>query len=668
MTTGIKSNVKLKQAKFSPDEIAITEKLAKNSYVTFARTDFFKGVRYAFVHCYPPNEIKELLHINKHLLIIFLDTAYTDRTGDFIDKIIEEYRSRVDSRMVLLISKEHDIKNKIKDNTKDYHDSRPIIPYVYEELLHENTYSSAIWEKITEKVYEFYNVDLFDFLNPIKTSFNFFGRTEEINELYGRYLVGENGGLFGLRKIGKTSVINALNRKLKMEDKYGIYFDCSFLHHKRWYELLGHITNEIATEIKKRDNIKIDVSEKYDEKYAAELFKKHIIRINESIKKERILLTFDEVENITFDISPQEHWAKGTDYTFFWQAIRAMQQLKPNIFSFIIAGTNPKIIEEPSASGSINPIFSGVNIYYLPFFKLAEVEDMVSAIGGSMGLKFDKEIYIYLMDDFGGHPLITRQACSILKKESRRQNTNNIDKHTYSFLKKDFDEKLFPYVQLVLGVLENYPEEYYLLERLALEDYSAFFDVVNSSQNLLQHLKGYNLIAHKNNNYFITIEAVKKYLVNISSIPKKDLSLEEKWSICATRRGKIEQSLRLMIYQVTTRYHENTAMEKFMNSINSDSRKNDYKKYSLTELFGDRSPLHFSDLTNFIDSEWKNSFNRIFNNKTLFTVYSQVINQTHNGGRAEAHALQLNEEGFNLVITAFNWFEKNISYYTLNGN
>ena len=71
-------------------------------------------------------------------------------------------------------------------------------------------------------------------------------RTNIISELYARYKQGEAGGLFGLRRIGKTSILNLL--KLRVDDSGGIavYFDCSGLHHHRWNELLKYIIIDIV--------------------------------------------------------------------------------------------------------------------------------------------------------------------------------------------------------------------------------------------------------------------------------------------------------------------------------------------------------------------------------------------------------------------------------------
>ena len=63
----------------------------------------------------------------------------------------------------------------------------------------------------------------------------FFGkdRTNLISELYGKYRQGEHGGLFGLRRIGKTSILNLLRQRVDQSGGVAIYLDCSKYHHQR---------------------------------------------------------------------------------------------------------------------------------------------------------------------------------------------------------------------------------------------------------------------------------------------------------------------------------------------------------------------------------------------------------------------------------------------------
>jgi hypothetical protein len=56
----------------------------------------------------------------------------------------------------------------------------------------------------------------------------------------------------------------------------------------------------------------------YDDKNASRCFQDDLKIIYDAMGSNRILFILDEIENITFDISPSDHWAKDKDYIFFW--------------------------------------------------------------------------------------------------------------------------------------------------------------------------------------------------------------------------------------------------------------------------------------------------------------------------------------------------------------
>lgn len=82
----------------------------------------------------------------------------------------------------------------------------------------------------------------------IKTEAYFYGRNTLIQILYDKYLIGEQSGLFGLRKTGKTSGLYALERQMVLRSGCSVYIDCQNLgiYMLRWYELLQFIVTEIC--------------------------------------------------------------------------------------------------------------------------------------------------------------------------------------------------------------------------------------------------------------------------------------------------------------------------------------------------------------------------------------------------------------------------------------
>jgi len=89
--------------------------------------------------------------------------------------------------------------------------------------------------------------DLFDMSRPLANKLYFFGRTSFVVEMRDCLKRGENIGLFGLRRTGKTSLLLRLKHLLH-QDRSGtiIYVDLEdhALFQLRWWELMYHIAIE----------------------------------------------------------------------------------------------------------------------------------------------------------------------------------------------------------------------------------------------------------------------------------------------------------------------------------------------------------------------------------------------------------------------------------------
>ena len=114
--------------------------------------------------------------------------------------------------------------------------------------------------------------------SPLKTEAYFYGRNKLVQKLFDKYLIGEQSGLFGLRKTGKTSVLYALERQMVLRNGYSIYIDCQNpgIYMLRWNELLKHIIFEIC----RKYNIELSINdEAYLENNASTSFEENIKKI-----------------------------------------------------------------------------------------------------------------------------------------------------------------------------------------------------------------------------------------------------------------------------------------------------------------------------------------------------------------------------------------------------
>ena len=338
------------------------------------------------------------------------------------------------------------------------------------------------------------------------TDYYFFGRKDIVADIFDSINKNENKGIFGLRKTGKTSVLLKITRQIK-ENKIGevFFFDCQSPSIKklRWYELYEKICGEISAKFG------VTVTGKFDDKNAADTFSKFITECKSCGK---IVLIFDEIENIS-PISEEQHWKK--DFVSFWQTFRFVQTQHRHI-STIIVGVNPYPCEIARINDVQNPLLGIISYKYLKGLALSDLKNMIYTLGKKMGLKFNDEAYDYVFKRYGGHPFLTRIACSYLNTTLVGLNEAKpitITKEKITELEDLIDSTLFFYSESVVSELQHfYKDEYYLLELIASGQKAKFLDQAKN-QEYVKHLTDYGLIAYDENKMpVISIPIIGRYI------------------------------------------------------------------------------------------------------------------------------------------------------------
>lgn len=655
MKKGLHYSVNLKQANFTETEIEIINNFGRLFSITFANTHNFKGVNYHYAFLKPSSELIEQFRFQSEIIILFnTHHDFDSRTFDYVDKLMSDYQNRLDKLCVIIVSKDNAIKKKINNLVAQNAESRIIIPFTYLDFLKASNAVITIESRLKEY---FYGRDLFAFESPLQNDAYFYGRTQTVQFFYDKYKSGENSGLFGLRKIGKTSVLYALRRYLNLRNEINVFIDCQSpsFHLRRWYECLEIITNQINEEISIRNSVqKVRLNKDYNEKDAAQFFEEDLKKLYTLAGESRLLIIFDEIENITFDISPSEHWKTQNDFLYFWQSIRAVYQKTQNYFSFIIAGVNPKTIETGHIKDNDNPIYRMISPTYLKLFNHNDVEEMVKNIGNYMGLDFDKEIFTFLTDDYGGHPFLIRQVCSKIHQSFPKKRPQKVTKFFYRENVDKYNSTLTDYVEVIVDVLKKwYPNEYELLEALVLGHTARFDEIVETSEKSIEHLVGYNLIEKNgSNNYHININAVREYVIKKSAFKRKILTIDDKWQAITQRRNELELKLREIVKLVLKTKYGQKAKETFLSKV-EERRRERLNNLNFQEIFSDKGEIYLLDLKVFISKFWSD-FENIFSDKPKFEMYLDIVNTN----RIDAHAKDINEDDLQITILALNWLDE----------
>lgn len=640
---------------FSKTEKAIVKYWSRDWLITSAgkrttpgRSDF------KFFLARPAPHIEEALNLSREIIVILSPyKSFEPRTLEAFDTIRKEFLDqRYESICYALISADLEVEQKLRTFLTNQ-ENQIVVPFSYSSFEQNKSNSTFIRNSFQRF---FYSRDLFDYSEPLKKDTFFFGRSDIVTTVIEKHKAGSNYGLFGLRKTGKTSIIFDVERKSIGHDYLTVFIDCqdTSFNMRRWNKSLYYVTECVR---KALDGDYIDEAD-FTEENASRHFFESIERFSQQSGKS-ILLLFDEIENITYGKSSVDHWCTGLDFVYFWQSVRSAYQRLKGSFTFTIFGTNAKCIEEPSIQGKDNPIFNIFQPYYIPGFTHAQTREMVRRLGKIMGLKFDEEIYTHLIEDYGGHPFLVRRVCSKISQLNSLRPVI-IDRIKYQEAKQAFNLEN-AYFEMILDVLKHfYPDEYEMLNLLAVEDYDNFHYFVTEDPSLVAHLIGYGLIKGKDSHFDFRIDAIKEYLVRKNGDHPVLKTPSEKWKHICSQRNELESDLRKMVKAVIKVVHKNEAEAKsyVVKKIYGNDPK--YLRKSYQELFDSRlCNIYLKNLTDLINADWV-YFSDYFGKQDVFIANMTVLN---NEGRFDAHATVPEDEEINTIDNAAQYLRKCIMKY-----
>lgn len=223
-TPGIHPNFSL--SRFSGEMRDILDILKREFFLTNSGRKIELGFNseYEFILIEPTRLYEEWFNLSREIIVVF--SKYTNlqaRTLDVFEYISKNFSSlRLEKICGILVSKDVEIETSLQNLIKNEPESQIVIPFSYKELT--KGVDSYFFRNRFRKY--FYSRDLFAFESPLRKDTYFFGRNDLIHTIVNRYKSGENSGLFGLRKTGKTSVIYGIERSLDRENISPIVVDC----------------------------------------------------------------------------------------------------------------------------------------------------------------------------------------------------------------------------------------------------------------------------------------------------------------------------------------------------------------------------------------------------------------------------------------------------------
>lgn len=595
--------------------------------------------RYALIK--PCGNMRGILHTDREVLAVF--SPYPDfqaRSIDAFDHIMERSSEdfRIEKVARILISGDPAIAKKLRALFESRPDAPVVIPFHYSEFALATSDAD-----ITARIREFaFSRDLFSMSSPLRSELYFYGRSDIINEISSKLASGENFGLFGLRRSGKTSLISGISRALSIRSGSSVTIDCQSpsVHQLRWNELLRHISTEVKSGLNAKHSI--GDTAKYSVENAANTFSEDIRILAKQAKKNFIAVLFDEIERIAPGTASSPHWNSDRDFLLFWQSMRAAFQNTHSPLVYLIVGTNPSCIEKVKLFESDNPLYGNVEKRFIPMFTPEQVSEMVEDLGAIMGVRLDAECRLKLHQDFGGHPFLTRYACSYIARATKSRPIS-VDRTLYSKGVNDYTTESDGYVDSVVGLLrEQYPDEHYMLELMGQGDLEGFNAYALQYPGLLEHLYGYGLLKKGSESSYFNIGIIQRYYMN-SKKPSRLLSAEDRWAEVSVRRNKLEQSLRAHVKSVLSVHFTKPRRLEALVSKLSKHRQEQLRGENFDFMLSTgASPLYFDELKSVILGMWDKFENSLDMTKNDFEYHMNVINRARN----DAHAKDFDEHSF----------------------
>ncbi len=263
-------------------------------------------------------------------------------------------------------------------------------------------------------------LDHYDFTFPVREPSGFFGRRQELDNLQFALGRGQPVGLFGLRKAGKTSLLNFVQLQRQEAGRPVVRLDMSEVSSADEFrlELLKRTAARVVEAGKRLPKLRM-LTRELALKVEGEALR--LGWLDElggllSALPSPLELIIDEIDQAYPDRSSLDKGEAQGLFVALTQLrglIQRRDSEQQNGLVILCAGVDPAIFERPLIDRRDNLLYKMVRLEFLAPMERDEMAEMVRGLGKRMALRYrDKGAIDFLFDEYGGHPLLTRKACS----------------------------------------------------------------------------------------------------------------------------------------------------------------------------------------------------------------------------------------------------------------
>lgn len=373
-----------------------------------------------------------------------------------------------------------------------------------------------------------YARDLFDVQVPVVGS-RFFGRQHTLQRLHRHSVSDQPVGIFGLRKIGKTSLLKAFVAESR-EWVAGepallpVHLDLQAIPPGRrdqtylFWEI-GRRTLEALTQFPGFQGAPPRMrlfgadepptaSDDASLPFHSDL-RKVIEQASRFAPELHVVIVLDEIERLVPPGTAEKGFEGAVELLRYFRGLN--QEGMP--LSVVVAGANPYLAERAAVGGQENPLLNFIMKHYLAPLEDDEARFMIQRLGGMMGVRFHHEAATAIVNHAGGHPYLTRQLASIVVRRDKRSRPITIELKQVDESLGDFAAAQHHTFEQIFASLDDYPDEQFLLRQLARGETAFVRAWVESDPVGVEHLKGYGLIEPVDDEWAFTIPLLREFLV-----------------------------------------------------------------------------------------------------------------------------------------------------------
>jgi hypothetical protein len=597
---------------------------------------FEQGV-YGCAIAKPTKRMRAALAIDREILVVV--STFKDqqqRTIKFLTQEIQKSMGRLEASVAVVIHKDPDGNSKLRNWGRDR--GLSILPIVEGESLE----GVAALERAL--CIELYSHDPFDVTGPVSDDANFFGRRDEAIELARKLQKGQIRSCLGIRKVGKTSILNRMLRELQSShDCTCIMADCS--RDDVWglsaAELLNSISTSAELAVSNKSNYqKLVVSPKETSLSECRSRLEHTIQ---GVGRPFILV-FDEVDYITPGSPTNQEWR--TEFNVFWRNLRAVYQeiaREQKAFSVLVAGVSANWFTVESIEGLENAALAFVPEEYLSPLPLGATVAMLRRLGKVAGLSFDESAAELMALSAGNMPYWARKCASYVNRQ-------------VPVLERPCDvsrERIQPMVSSFVK------EEGAAIAEVALRHLFRVFPVLQQATKLCHEglggevserekriLRRYGVIDQSSDRLagqmmqlaFSAIKDAEVVTPERKSVPVATLELglnewAEELAAIGKRRNLLEKRLRdIVLYFLRFELMNSGKSSEIHSRIVSILPEKQRAQFAHLSAEETMAKINWTDLVKLVVREWQ-LFERLFGDKDQFVRNCDVIND-----RFDAHA------------------------------